>query len=129
MPRHPSSQPTEVELAILHVLWKHGPCPMGNIHDALSATRDTGYTTTQKMIQVMRDKGLVTCDDSVRPPLYDAAESQEQTQLRILDDLAQKVFGGSAKKLLMSLVSAKRVTAEELGEMQRLLRDAEGGER
>ena len=102
---------------------------MGSIHDALSATRDTGYTTTQKMIQVMRDKGLVACDDSVRPPLYEAAESQEQTQLRILDDLAQKVFGGSARKLLMSLVSAKRVTAEELGEMQRLLRDAEGGER
>jgi len=126
MPRRPASHPTEVELEILLVLWEHGPCPMGKIHETLSEGRDTVYTTTQKMVQVMRGKGLVNTDDSVHPPLYTAAESREQTQLSMLDDLAQRVFGGSAKKLVMSLLSAKRITADELREIQRLLRQSEG---
>jgi BlaI family penicillinase repressor len=129
MPRHPSSKPTEVELEILLVLWEHGPCPMGKIHGVLSERRDTGYTTTQKMVQVMREKGLVQTDSSVHPQLYTAADSREETQLSMLDDLAQRAFGGSAKKLVMSLLSADRITAEELREIQRLLRQAEGGKR
>jgi BlaI family penicillinase repressor len=129
MARRPSSRPTEVELEILHVLWEHGPCAMGTIHEVLSEGRGTVYTTTQKMVQVMRDKGLVVTDDSVHPPRYTAAESREQTQLSMLDDLAQRVFGGSAKKLVMSLLSAKRVSASELREIQQLLRQTEGAER
>ena len=78
------------------------------------------------MIQVMRDKGLVTCDESVRPQSYRAAESKEQTQLNLLEDLAERAFGGSTRKLVMSLVSADRVTPEELQEMQRLVRKAKG---
>lgn len=127
MPRHSSSQPTEVELEILLALWEHGPCPMGTIHEVLSQRRETGYTTTQKMVQVMRDKGLVKTDYSVHPPLHTAAESKERTQLGMLDDLARRVFGGSTKKLVMSLLSANRITADELREIQRLIRQSEGG--
>jgi len=129
MPRRPSSQPTEVELEILLALWQHGPCPMGKIHEVFSERRDTVYTTTQKMVQVMREKGLVETDNSVHPPLYTAAASKEETELSMLDDLAQRVFGGSAKKLVMSLLSANRITADELREIQRLLRQSEGDKR
>jgi predicted transcriptional regulator len=87
---------------------------------------DRAYSTTRKMIQVMRDKGLVTCDESVRPQLYSAAESKEQTRLNLLEDLAERAFGGSAKKLVLSLLSADRVTAEELQEIQRLVQKARG---
>lgn len=127
MPRRPSSQPTEVELEILQVLWEHGPCPLGRIHEALSEYRDTAYTTTQKMVRVMRDKGLVNSDDSVRPQIYSAAISQEQTQVQMLDDLAQRLFGGSAQKLVMSLLSTKRMSPKELQEIQGLIRKAKGG--
>lgn len=126
MPRRPSAQPTEVELEILQVLWEHGPCPLGQIHQAVAARCDRAYSTTRKMIQVMRDKGLVQCDESVRPQLYRAAESREQTQLSLLEDIAERAFGGSTKKLVMSLLSADRLTAEELQEMQRLVKRAKG---
>jgi BlaI family penicillinase repressor len=129
MPRYPSSQPTDVELQILDVLWERGPCTVRQVHHALAAQRDTGYSTTLKMIQVMREKGLVVRDESVRPQLYRAAESRKQTQLRMLDDLAQKAFGGSAKKLVMRMLSAHRVSAEELAEMQRLIEQAKGENR
>jgi len=127
MPRRRSSQPTEVELEILNVLWEHGPCPMGTIHEVLCAERERGYTTTQKMVQVARDKGLVVCDDSVHPPLYRPAETRQEVQLSMLDDLAQRAFGGSAQKLVMRLVSTERISLDELRQIQRLVREAKGG--
>jgi BlaI family transcriptional regulator, penicillinase repressor len=126
MPRRPSVQPTKVELEILHLLWEHGPCALGQIHDAVSAHSDRSYSTTRKMIQVMRDKGLVTCDESARPQVYAAAKTKEQTQLNLLEDLAQRAFGGSAKKLVMSLLSADRVTWEDVREMQHLVQKTKG---
>ena len=73
MPRSPSPQPTEVELEILQVLWQHGPCALGEIHAALAAHSERAYSTKRKMVQVMREKGLVSSDDSVRPQRYFAA--------------------------------------------------------
>jgi len=126
MPGWPSAQPTEVELEILQVLWQHGPCPLGEIHEAVAARSQRAYSTTRKMIQVMRDKGLVNSDDSVRPQLYSAAKSKEDTQLNLLQDLADRAFGGSTGKLVMSLVSAERLTVEEVREMQRLVKNTKG---
>jgi predicted transcriptional regulator len=126
MSRRRSAQPTEVELEILQVLWEHGPCALGQIHQVVSARRDRAYSTTRKMVQVMRDKGLVECDESTRPQLYGAAESKEQTRLNLLEDIAERAFGGSTKKLVMSLLSADRVSPAELQEMQRLVKKAKG---
>ena len=126
MPRYPSSQPTDVELQILQVLWRRGPCTVRQVHDALASERTTGYSTTLKMMQVMREKGLLTRDESVRPQLYRAAETRERTQLKMLDDLAQKAFGGSAATLVMRVLSARRVSPGELAEMQRLIQEAKG---
>lgn len=103
------------------MLWETGPSPMGAIHDALSSHNDVVYTTTQKMVQVMRDKGLVVVDASVRPPRYSAADPPERTKLKLLDYLAQRAFGGSAKELVMSLVSNKRLSPKELDEIRGLL--------
>ena len=68
MARQTSSQPTEVELQILAVLWERGPSTVRQVHEALAEQRDTGYSTTLKMMQVMLEKGLVRRNDSVRPP-------------------------------------------------------------
>jgi predicted transcriptional regulator len=126
MPRYPSSGPTDVELQILGVLWEQGPSTVRQVHEALTAERGTGYSTTLKMMQVMKEKGLVTRDESVRPQLYRATQSKRQTQLKLLDDLMQKAFGGSAMNLVQRMVSARRVSAEELAEIQRLIEQAKG---
>lgn len=129
MPRYPSSQPTDVELQMLEVLWQRGPSTVRQVHDALAAQRETGRSTTLKMLQVMHEKGLVVRDESVRPQLYRAAETRKQTQLEMLDELTQKAFGGSAQKLVMRMLSARRVSADELAEMQRLIEEAKGADR
>jgi len=123
MPWHPSPRPTDVELEILAVLWQHGPRTVRQVHDILALQRDTGYSTTLKMMQVMKEKGLVTRDESVRPQLYRAVETREQVELKMLDDLSSRVFGGSAAKLVMRMLSAKRVSPDELAEMQRSIKE------
>ena len=126
MPRPPASIPTDVELGILSVLWQKGPSTVRQVHDVLKHDRNTGYSTTLKMIQVMTDKGLVIKDDTQRPQVYRPARPQEQTQLQLVDDLIQRGFGGSAAKLVLRAVSAKRISAGEMAEIKSLLAQARG---
>ena len=129
MARKSSTQPTDVELAILRVLWQRGPSTVREVHEVLSGSRDTGYSTTLKMMQVMLEKGLLTRDDSVRPQVYAPAQAEEQTQRQMLDELLSKVFGGSARKLVMRAVESEQVSAAELAEIRKLLKDVEGDKR
>ena len=124
MPEGPS--PTPVELAILQALWSLGPSTVRQIHNALKAERDTGYSTTLKMVQVMTDKGLLLKDDSARPQVYRPAQPRERTQLQLIDDLIQRAFGGSASNLVMRAASAKRISPRELAEIKKLIERAKG---
>jgi len=122
MPRPPSTIPTEVELSILNVLWREGPCTVRQVYDALKETRGTGYSTTLKMIQVMTEKKLVLKDDSQRPQVYRPAKGEEQTQLQLVDDLIQRGFSGSAMKMVLSAVSAQRISAGEMKQIRDILK-------
>jgi BlaI family penicillinase repressor len=113
--------PTDAELAILAVLWRRGPCTVRDVHDALSPTQGTGYTTVLKLMQLMAQKGLVTRDESERSHVYHAASGEAQTQRRLLDDLTEKAFAGSAAQLVLRALSAKRASAEELDTIRTLL--------
>jgi predicted transcriptional regulator len=128
MSRPSSSQPTDVELQILGVLWESGTATVRQVHDALSKHRETGYSTTLKMMQVMLKKGLLQRDESVRPQLYLATKSKALTQEQMLDDLAQRAFHGSAMRLVMRMVSSGKLSGEELEQLKRLAEQAEGEE-
>ena len=80
--RRPLPRPTDTEVAILRVLWTHGPSTVRHVHEALSESRDfeTGYTTTLKLMQIMVEKGLLTRDASSRTHVYAAKLPQDQTQ-------------------------------------------------
>ncbi len=126
MPRSPSTQPNDVELAILRVVWKLKKCTVREVHESLQAERDAGYTSTLKMMQVMCEKGLLRRDDSQRPQQYFPAVPEAQTQKKIVRDLVQKVFGGSARKLVMHAVQSHKISPEELSEIRALLDKLEG---
>lgn len=120
MPRH-WPRPTDAELAILQVLWEHGPSTVRQVHERLSSARETGYTTTLKLMQIMADKGLVTRDESARTHVYHARRSREDTQRQLVTDLLDRAFGGSAAALVMQALSAHPASAEELREIRRLV--------
>ena len=121
MPRRASPHPTEAELEILQVLWRQAPSTVREVHETLQEDRQTSLTTTLKLLQVMLAKGLVTREDEVRPHGYSPAVPEEQTQMRLLDDLIQRAFGGSASKLLICAVRDRALSREELREIRKLI--------
>ncbi len=121
MGRHPSTKPTEAELAILQVLWSKGSCTVREIFETLY-TDETSYTTALKLLQIMHAKGLVIRDESLRAHSYRAAVSQVITQKRFLTDVVDRVFNGSSSQLvLQALGSSPPASAEELADIRSLL--------
>src|ERR1043165_3747708 len=101
-------RPPEGELPTLQVLRRAAPLSVRAIQAILNQTRPTGYTTVLKLLQIMTEKKLVDRDESVRPQIYRARYTQQQTQQRLLGDLVQRAFGGSVKALVLQAIAPKK---------------------
>ena len=117
-------KPTEAELTLLNVLWNMGPATVRQIHDVVSITQKTGYTTVLKILQIMHEKSLVIRDESNRAHVYAAANSQTQTQTSLIKDLIGKAFGGSTSKLVMRAIDSS-TSAQEIDDIRQLLNSLE----
>ena len=120
-------KPTEAELEILQVIWNKGPSTVREINDELNKSRNTGYTTTLKLLQIMTGKGLVTRTKDGRNHIYSAAVKQDATQKQLLDKLLTGVFGGSAKQLVMEALGHHKTSPEELEEIKKYIDELKGG--
>ena len=120
-------RPTDAELAILRVLWEQGPTTVRQVHEVLSEARETGYTTTLKLMQIMADKGLVTRDESARTHVYTARLSRDETQQQLVSDLLDRAFGGSAAALVLQALNAGETSPDELAEIRELIDRYRGG--
>jgi BlaI family transcriptional regulator, penicillinase repressor len=123
-PRSNPNRPTEAELEILQVLWQRGPSTARQVMEALSAQRETGYTTALKLLQIMLEKGLVTRDESERTHTYAASAPRAELQSRLVEDFVERVFGGSAEQLMMSALGTGKAKPAELERIRALLDEA-----
>lgn len=114
-------KPTEAELEILQILWKHGSCSVRFVNDELNKSRETGYTTTLKIMQIMFSKELLTRQEEGRYHVYQAAISQENTQKQLLEKFVDSTFGGSTMNLVMQALGNHKASKEELEEIKKLL--------
>lgn len=114
-------KPTESELEILGVLWKNGLASVREVHEELAKTKDVGYTTTLKLMQIMHEKGLVKRDASVKTHIYQAAVSKEKTQKHLLGKMIDGLFGGSSTQLVIQALGNHKASPEELESIQELL--------
>jgi predicted transcriptional regulator len=109
------------------VLWQRGPSTVRDVWEQLNPRQETGYTNVLKMMQIMVEKGLVTRDETDRSHVYQAARSEEQTQRQVVGHLLERLFSGSAPKLVMQALASKRATPAELAEIRKLLDEMERG--
>lgn len=114
-------KPTEGELEILQVLWDRGKATVREVHETILLTKEAGYTTTLKLMQIMFEKGLVKRDDSAKTHIYHANVSREKTQHQFVGKMINTLFGGSSTKLVMQALGNQTPTKEELDEIQQLL--------
>ena len=112
-------RPTDAELAILRVLWSRGPSTVREVAEAMG--RGEAYTTILKLLQIMTEKALVRRDERQRTHVYVAAYSEDATQKQLVSDLLDRVFDGSAAKLVLQALDAGTVSPEELEEIRALL--------
>jgi len=116
-------RPTDAELAILRVLWTRGPSTVRQVAEVMG--REAGYTTVLKLMQIMTEKRLVRRDEAERTHVYEAAYTEDQTQRHLVTDLLDRVFDGSAAKLVLQALAAGKASPEELAEIRRLLDSGE----
>jgi len=122
-------RPTDAELTILQVLWDIGPSTVREVFKIISSGKKVGYTTVLKLMQIMTDKGLVERDENCRPQLYRPCLPREQTERQLIKDLADRAFGGSARRLVMQALEAKKASPDELAQIEKLFNKLERGEK
>ncbi|MCK4887858.1 MAG: BlaI/MecI/CopY family transcriptional regulator [Planctomycetes bacterium] len=114
-------QPTNKELAILQVLWEIGSATVRMVNGEINKVKKTGYTTTLKLMQIMTEKGSLICDKSQFKHVYAPAITEEKAQNGMVGDLLEKAFSGSAAKLVMRALSAKKVSTKELAKIKKMV--------
>ena len=118
-------RPTDAELAILGIIWEHGPSTVREVLHHMSERQPTGYTTVLKLMQIMTEKGLLERDASVRPQIFRAAQPQRQTQQQLLRDLVDRAFSGSPGSLVLQALSTRKSTPDELRQIRELIEKLE----
>ena len=116
-----NTKPTESELEILAVLWNKEAATVRVVHEELSKTKDSGYTTTLKLMQIMLEKGLVTRDDSSKTHIYQPAVTREKTQNQFLNRMIDTLFAGSSSNLVLQALGGHSASEEELEKIQELI--------
>jgi len=118
-------KPTESELEILNIIWEKNMATVRDVHEELAKSKDVGYTTTLKLMQIMHEKGLVKRDESMRTHVYQAAVNREKTQKHLLDKMIDSLFGGSSTQLVLQALGngEQKISNEELEKIQLLLND------
>lgn len=122
-----SAKPTPAETEILNVLWDLGPCTVKHVQTVLSEqrsddTRQTGYTTVLKLMQIMAEKGLLSrSDGDSRAHVYAPAIERDTAQRQMVRDLVDKLFGGSPAQLVLQALEERPASPEELDEIRRMI--------
>ncbi len=115
------NKPTESELEILRVLWERSEATVRDVHEVLSKTKDAGYTTTLKLMQIMHEKGMVKRDESNKTHKYIPLISREKTQKQFVGKMIDTLFQGSSSQLVMQALGNHKASKEELDEIQKLI--------
>jgi len=112
--------PSERELDVLKVLWNLGEAKVRDVHAAMCLQQQTAFTTVQTLLRIMADKGLVSHRSVGRTLFYSACHTQEQVSSRFLN----RVFDGALDKLVLNMLQAEDVSADEMRDLERLIAKA-----
>jgi len=122
----PKSRPlTPLELEIMKVLWEAGPGTVEAVRARLPGPQKLAYTTVQTMLNVLHRKGKVKRALRGRAYEYRPVVTREKAASVAIRDLIDRLFGGSAESLVMSLVEGRELTPEKLDRLKRLLKESD----
>ena len=121
MSRPTSKHPTELELEILKVLWHIGPATVRQVRDELAAIRDLAYTTVMTMMTIMDKKGYVQRKKDGRSFIYEAKYHEQKASKNMLQDIVDRLFGGSTTAVMQHLLETSELDEDELKQIRSLI--------
>jgi predicted transcriptional regulator len=112
-------------LEIMKVVWEKGAVTINDVVKAINATRKNNIrrTTVQVQMNRLEDYGWLKHTESGRTYIYRAVVEKQKTRREILEDIKNRVFGGSSAELVKCLIEDADVTPEEIKELRSLLKD------
>ena len=119
-----SDQLTPLEMEIMKVLWEIAPATVQMVQAKLE--RGLAYTTVQTMLNVLHRKEKVSRELRDRAYAYSPAVSRDQVVTQTMRDIIDRMFGGSAENLVMSLVEARHLDRKKLAKLQQMIEGAKG---
>ena len=120
MKHHYDTDIQDAELAVLQVLWEAGePLPLAAILETLHARRNWADSTVKTLLRRLQEKGAVTLQ---KRGVYAAAIAREDYRGAANHSFLQKLYQGSAKSLVASLVQEGKLTQEDIAELTALFR-------
>lgn len=118
----PAEHPTELELQLLKILWEEAPLPVREVRQRLADQgRDVAHTTVITILNIMVEKKFLTRKKHKNAFLFSPKVKQERICGGMVGDIVDRVFDGSARKLMLSLLETSDVDAEELREIRRII--------
>ena len=121
MARSASKHPTELELEILKIVWQVEPATVRQVRDALASVRDLAYTTVMTVMSIMADKGYLKRKKNGRSYVYEAVYREQKASRNMLQDVIDRVFGGSTTAVLQHLLESSEIDDEELRKIRSLI--------
>jgi predicted transcriptional regulator len=118
--------PTSQELAIMKVLWQQGKATVREVYEELRKQRPLAYTTVLTMMGILEHKGYVKKTAGAKAYIYSPTRPQEQVVGGLVKDFVGRVFDGSAQPLLVHLIENEKLSAQELQDLRKLLREKRG---
>ena len=122
MARPKAAELTDRELEVMHVFWGDGESTIAEIQERLQADgRELAYTTVATLVRILVDKKFLKQTSDRRPHTFRAVRSYADVSGRLLQDLMQRVFGGSAEALIMRLMDDKTLSNADRKRLQALI--------
>ena len=124
MARPPAKELTERELEVMQAFWRHGEATAAEVRDRLAAEGlDRAYPTIANLVRLLYDKGLLVPTNSERPFRYRAVKSFDEVSSSLVQDLLERVFGGSREQFFVRLFEQKKLTTAERRVLERILKE------
>ena len=118
--------PTKTEMDVLQILWQYGPSTVRFVHDKLNEQKEPViYTSTLKLMQVMKEKGMLGRDESSMKHVYTAALKEDDVKGNMLGRFVDSMYNGSPSSLMVALLGNNKTSAEELQKIKDLLNNME----
>jgi predicted transcriptional regulator len=118
---------TDLQLAIVRILWERGECTVLEVQEALAPERTLAQTTVATILTRLEKREIVRHESKGRLFVYKALVTEPQVRRSMVSDLTALLFDGSPAALISHLINEKEINTRDLDEVKRLIADAERG--